>query len=158
MIKWTDFNSFGIATFVLTSMFIQWYFSSAQSHVTGSGLMATSQVFYSGYRSAAYFEIRRNCETPQPWWTVFAGPNLPYSDRSGKHVMWWLRDAFAITGPLWEESIGHYWIPLTNGKTCGALFPLLLAWTSSWTIWGVAGDLRHYDKVLHWGGIYRFWY
>ena len=37
---------------------------------------------------------------------------------------------FHITGPLWGESIGHRWFPLTEGQWCGKHFHIM---TSSWT-------------------------
>ena len=35
-------------------------------------------------------------------------------------------NALCINGPLWEESIGHRWIPVTNVQWCGALWVSLL--------------------------------
>ena len=37
----------------------------------------------------------------------------------------------SITGPLWGESTGHQWIPLTKGQLCGKSFHVL---PSSWNI------------------------
>ena len=46
---------------------------------------------------------------------------------------------FRVTGPLWGESTGHRWIPLT--KASGAeLCCFLCAWTNGWDI----GDLRRH--------------
>ena len=42
-------------------------------------------------------------------------------------------NAFCIAGPLWGESIGYRWIPLTKGQYCRALVScLLLSRTSCW--------------------------
>ena len=37
-------------------------------------------------------------------------------------------NAFRVTGPLWEESSGHRWIPLTKGQWCRTL---MFLWCSS---------------------------
>ena len=47
------------------------------------------------------------------------------------------------TGPLWGESIGHRWIPLTKGQPHAEPSWLpVLAWISCWTNDRLAGDLR----------------
>ena len=49
------------------------------------------------------------------------GPNIVH------HMMTsWHGNALHITGPLWGESTGHRWIPLTKGQWCG--FSLMLGW------------------------------
>ena len=62
------------------------------------------------------------------------------------------RNIFRITGPLWGESIGHRWIPLTKTKLRGALFSLICAWTNGWANNRDTGDLRHhrghYDVIV----------
>ena len=41
------------------------------------------------------------------------------------------RNTFCNTGPLWGDSTGDWWIPLTKGQWCRTLvFSLLLAWTN----------------------------
>ena len=54
---------------------------------------------------------------------------------------------FHITGPLWGESTGQGWIPLT--KASDAELWCFLRWTSGWANNGDAGDLRrnhtHYE-------------
>ena len=56
------------------------------------------------------------------------------------------RDAFRVAGPLWGESIGQRWIPLTEGQWCRALmFSLMYVWTNGWIKSVVAGDLRCFD-------------
>ena len=47
---------------------------------------------------------------------------------------------FRITGPLWGQSTGHRWIPLTTR----CLFSLIYAWTNGWVNNRDAGDLRHH--------------
>ena len=40
---------------------------------------------------------------------------------------------FRVTGPLWVESTGHWWIPLAKASDAGALiFSLIHAWTNGW--------------------------
>ena len=58
----------------------------------------------------------------------------------------WYEYAFCITGPLWAEYMGHWWIILTKGLLCKAfMFPLLLAWTICWINCQFARALGHYD-------------
>ena len=46
----------------------------------------------------------------------------------------WNGNIFRITGPLWGESTGNRWIPLTQGKSRRALmFSLVDDWTSEQT-------------------------
>ena len=41
--------------------------------------------------------------------------------------------AFRIAGPLWGESTGHRWIPLTEDQQCRAVaFSLMCPWTNRW--------------------------
>ena len=59
------------------------------------------------------------------------------------------RNAFHITGPLWGESTGYRWIPLSKASDAELWWFLLLsAWTNCWTNNRVAGLLRrHYTQV-----------
>ena len=54
-----------------------------------------------------------------------------------------------VTGPLWGETTGHRWIPLTKG--CDTELPLIYIWTN-WTNNRDAGDFRphaaHYDVTV----------
>ena len=61
---------------------------------------------------------------------------------------------FRVTGPLWGESTGHWWIPLTKASDAGLWFLLICTWTNGWVSNRDAGDLRrhraHYDvSVMH---------
>ena len=52
---------------------------------------------------------------------------------------------FRVTGPLWGESTGYRWIPLTKGQWRGALmFSLICDWTNGWANNRGAGDLRRH--------------
>ena len=60
---------------------------------------------------------------------------------------------FRVTDPLWGESTGDRWIPLTKSQWRGAwISSLIYAWTNGWTNNGDAGDLRgyrtHYDDTV----------
>ena len=61
---------------------------------------------------------------------------------------------FCVTGLLWGESTGHWWIPFTKlGHWGGALmFSLICIWTNGWANNRDAGDLRchcaHYDVTV----------
>ena len=50
---------------------------------------------------------------------------------------------FRVTGPLWGESTGHWWIPLT--KACDAEIWYSLIWTNGWANNRDAGDLRRHS-------------
>ena len=56
---------------------------------------------------------------------------------------------FRLTGPLWRESIGHQWIPITEARDAG-LFSWI--WLSSCANNWKAGDLRshraHYQVIV----------
>ena len=67
-------------------------------------------MFCDGYRSIAYFEIRWNCETPQPWWTILSGPTL---QTTAENMRW---NCFPHYWSFVGESIGHRWIPLRKKK------------------------------------------
>ena len=55
---------------------------------------------------------------------------------------------FCVTGPLWGESTGNCWIPLTKVSDA-ELCCFLCAWTNGWTNHGGAGNLRrHYDVTV----------
>ena len=58
---------------------------------------------------------------------------------------------FRVTGPLWGESIGPRWIPLTKASDA-ELWWFLCAWTSGWAKNRDAGILRrhcaHYDDTV----------
>ena len=57
--------------------------------------------------------------------------------------------AFRITGPLWGESTGHRWIPLTRGQTCETLMhSLLFAWIRYWTNTWYIGALKRHDTHM----------
>ena len=70
---------------------------------------------------------------------------------------------FRVTGPLWGESIGHRWLPLTKASDVELMFCLICAWTNSWAKNRDAGDLKrhraHYDLTMTWlcdMGMYNF--
>ena len=53
-----------------------------------------------------------------------------------------------ITGPLWGESTGHWWIPRTKGLGQwhrAVMFSLICTWTNAWANTRDAGDLRCHD-------------
>ena len=57
---------------------------------------------------------------------------------------------FQVTGPLWGESIGDWWLPLTKASDTELLFSLICcAWTKDWAHNRDASDLgchhAHYD-------------
>ena len=59
-------------------------------------------------------------------------------------------NAFRVAGPLWGESIGHRWIPLTKTNDAELwCFSLICAWINGWANNREAGDLRrhrtHYE-------------
>ena len=66
------------------------------------------------------------------------------------------RNNFRVTGPLWGESTGHRWIPLTKASDTELwCFFFISAWTNGWANNWYAGDLRrhhvHYDvTVMSW--------
>ena len=57
-----------------------------------------------------------------------------------------------VTGPLWGESIGHQWIPLTKTTDAELWFFFICAWFNSQANSRDAGDLRrhraHYDVTV----------
>ena len=60
---------------------------------------------------------------------------------------------FRFTDPLWGESTGYRWIPLTKSQWRGGLmFSLICTWTKVWANNQDAGDLRrhdaHYDVIV----------
>ena len=60
---------------------------------------------------------------------------------------------FHVTGPLWGESTGHLWIPLTKASDTELLyFSLICTWTNGWANNQDVGDLRchrtHYDVTV----------
>ena len=62
---------------------------------------------------------------------------------------------FHATGPLWWESTGHRWIPLTKASDAELLMLFLIwAWTNVWENNRDAGDLRrhltHYGVTVMW--------
>ena len=64
----------------------------------------------------------------------------------------WHGDAFRITDPLWEDSIGHRWTPLTKGQQRRALmFSLVYMYigTNGWTNSGVAGVWDAMTSLWH---------
>ena len=59
---------------------------------------------------------------------------------------------FRVTGPLYEEFTGHWWIP-HKGQWRGAfMFSLICAWISGWVNKREPGDLRrhraHYSVIV----------
>ena len=63
---------------------------------------------------------------------------------------------FRITGPLWGEFTGHWWIPPHKGQWRGALmFPLICAWINGWVNNPEAGNLRHH--CAHYDAIVMCW-
>ena len=61
---------------------------------------------------------------------------------------------FSVTGPLWGEFTGHWWMNSPHkGQWCGALiFSLILTSTNGWANHRDAGDFRrhraHYDVTV----------
>ena len=59
---------------------------------------------------------------------------------------------FGVTGPLWGESTGHRWIPLTKASDTVLWCFLWSAWTNDWATTRDVGDLRrhraHYDVTV----------
>ena len=59
---------------------------------------------------------------------------------------------FRATGPLWGESTGHRWIPLTKASNAGLWYFFICAWTNGWWNSRYAGDLRphgaYYDVTI----------
>ena len=50
-------------------------------------------------------------------------------------------DSFRITDPLWRESIGHRWIPLTKGRLWWAsILSSMLSWINCWINNRIAGE------------------
>ena len=71
------------------------------------------------------------------WWLCFFVPAAILQGLRRRHlhlqtvVSWWRR--VILLGPLWGESTGHQWIPITKGQACGALMSSwLLVWISCW--------------------------
>ena len=61
-------------------------------------------------------------------------------------------ETFPVTGPLWEESNGHRWIPLKRPVTRSLRFSFINAWTNGWANNRDAGDLRRHltpDGKVH---------
>ena len=63
------------------------------------------------YEMALYkiLQIYKQQKEPLPCLNV-------YTLSSCHMTMWWQENTFFITGPLWGESTGHQWIPLTNDQ------------------------------------------
>ena len=60
---------------------------------------------------------------------------------------------FRVTGPLWRESTGDRWLPLTKASDAELwCFLWYCAWTNAWTNNRDAGDLRrnraHYNVIV----------
>ena len=51
---------------------------------------------------------------------------------------------FHITGPLWGESTGHRWVPLTKASAQTLIFSLICAWTNGWSNNLDAGNFRRH--------------
>ena len=61
-------------------------------------------------------------------------------------IMSWHANAFRITDPLWGESIGDRWFPLTKGSNAELLcFLAVLVWTNN----RIVGDLRSQHMWRH---------
>ena len=57
----------------------------------------------------------------------------------------WHHQIFCVTGPLWGESTGHQWIPLTKVSDAELwCFLWSTPWINGWINNREAGDLRHY--------------
>ena len=61
---------------------------------------------------------------------------------------------FHVTGPLWGESFGHWWIPITKASEAELWsFYLICSWTNGWANNRGAGDLRchrvHYNLTVN---------
>ena len=54
----------------------------------------------------------------------------------------WNGNTFHITGPLWGQSISHWWIPFTKGQQCGTFDFFMSAQTSCSTNIHLTSDLR----------------
>ena len=94
-------------------------------------LMSWSYFLYSGIRKLMAGSIIPYCSVPvTPWRPVI----VPEASRQRQQLEPELRcysqvsmmtsshgRAFLITGPLWGESTGHRWIPLTKDQWCGSL-------------------------------------
>ena len=74
------------------------------------------------------------------------------SHQQGPHsTTGWYGNAWQSTGPLWRESTGHRWIPLTRSQECRPvmfLLLLLLAWRSHWANSWVAHVLIHINAYV----------
>ena len=62
---------------------------------------------------------------------------------------------FRVTGPLWGEFTGHWWIPLTKANDAGLWsFLFICGWINGWVNNREAGDLRrhcaYYDVTVMW--------
>ena len=51
---------------------------------------------------------------------------------------------FRVTGPLWGESTGHWWIPLTKANDAELWCSFICAWTHGQANNRDAGDLRRH--------------
>ena len=55
------------------------------------------------------------------------------------------RTIFCVTGPLWGESTGDWWIPLRKASDIRSFHvSLICAWTNGWVNNRDAGNLRHH--------------
>ena len=52
---------------------------------------------------------------------IVSRAKIPSMQRDKNMMTSWHGNALHITGPLWGESTGHQWIPLTKGQQCGSL-------------------------------------
>ena len=94
------------------------------------------------------------CWCPGAWRTQFVISKDIHDDVINGNL-------FRVTGPLWGESIGHRWLPLTKASFVELMFSLI--WTNSWAKNRDASDLKHhrahYDITMTWlcdMGMYNF--
>ena len=65
---------------------------------------------------------------------------------------------FRVTGPLYEEFTGHWWIPHTKASARASDVSLIFVWINGWVNNRESGDLRchraHYDVIAMTMGIH----
>ena len=87
-----------------------------------------------------YHVLRDNCLLPH-----LPGPGANYMMTSSNG------NISHVNGPLWGESTGHQWFPLTKWQG-GLMFSLICAWANGWANNQDASDLRphrnHYDVTV----------
>ena len=95
--------------------------------------------------------LQQNLFQGQIWWQVRLHSPLWDTGRRHKQDIWglimmasWYGHAFRIIGPLWWESTGDRWIPITKGHWCGS-FIFHISLTNCWINTRLTGDLRCHD-------------